>query len=421
MKKGDRSEKLSEWLSQADDDLLDEAYSIDSAAQLKERAKGEKNVRKTVYIRNYAVRRLIVAALCLFVLAGVLLTVPALFKTDEPLVDPSATGGSAGHDLSKPEQSLQGAHSETPSQPDGTGNAESSKAEESTQGTQPENPSQPDGTGAGEQSKPDKDSQGTQSEDPSQSGGSDLPNVELPTEGLRIEGIDMLNYYSAIRVLASSPGNAFSHLSAGGGSVRGVRLLAAEENTPPETTASPPSEEEQSAQPPEVSEPAEQPDIYYYELDPNAVFYITKVSFFQIELTDETGFLASKLGTGVVDVVITEGYTDYYDDPMITFKNGDRYFSCLLNGGSRSDYMEFSTHKYIEGFRIVKNFVQENYAFNVCIVDDQVEHFECSNWYRGENPDGVLPVVSKTYVSNEFIGYTIAELEDYFNAGVLPA
>lgn len=402
--KDDRREKLSEWLLQTDDDLLDEAYRIDSAEQLRKRTEGEKAVRKTIDMRGYAVRRIVAAALCMLVVCGVLFTVPALFKNDEPIVETSAADGVGGGESSKPEDEGSG----EPSRPGGTDNSK---------------PSKPDGTEASEPSKPDEGSQGTQSEGPPPSGGSDIPNVVLPTEGLHIESIDMLNYYSAIRILASSPGNVFSNLSAGRGNSHGIRLLAAGEETPPfETTAPPPPEPEQSTQPPEQSDPPEEPEIYYYELDPDAVFYIEKVSFFQIELIDETGFLASKLGTGVVDVVITEGFTDYYDDPMITFKNGDRYFSCLLNGGIRSDgssysYMEFSTHKYIEGFYIVKNFVQENYAFTVCIADDQVEYFECGNWDRGEHPDGILPVVSKTYVSNESIGFTIAELEEYFNAG----
>lgn len=417
MKKDDCREKLSEWLLQTDDDILDEAYRIDSAEQLKKRTEGEKTVRKTIHARNYAVRRIVAAALCMLVVCGVLFTVSALFKNDEPLVETSAADGEGGRDPSKPDDE----GIDELSRPGGTNDRNPSKPD----GEEASEPSKPDGTENSEPSKPDEGSQGTQSEVPP-SGGSDIPNVVLPTGGLHIESIDMLNYYSAIRVLTSSQGNVFSTLSAGRGSTHGIRLLAAGEETPPfETTAPPPPEPEPLPQPPEVSEPSELPEIYYYELEPDAVFYIEKVSFFQIELTDETGFLASKLGTGVVDVVITEGFTDYYDDPMITFKNGDRYFSCLLNGGIRSDgssysYMEFSTHKYIEGFYIVKNFVQENYAFIVSIVDNQVEYFECANWDRGEHPDGVLPVVSKTYVSNESFSYTIAELEEYFNAGILP-
>ena len=415
MKKDDRSEKLSEWLSQTDDDLLNEAYLIDSADQLKKRAEGEKTVRKTVYIRKYAVRRLVAAALCLLVVAGVLLTVPALFKTDEPLVTPPITYGTAGGGGSRQEESAQGTPSAASSQPNSTGNDNPSRAEESLP------TSQPDATESSEPPQSHESSQGTQSEPPSQPGG-DLPNVVLPTEGLHIESIDMLNYYSAIRILASSSGNALSNLSAGRGSSRGIKLLAAGEDMSLDVTTAPPPDPEESIQSPEQSDPPAPPEIYYYELDPDAVFYIEKVSFFQIMLTDETSFLASKIGTGVVDVVITESPFEYYNEPMITFKNGDRYYSCLGDGyvaffdeagNPLGHNSTFSAHKYIEGFYIVKNFALEIHTFSVSFEGDQVTSFMCSD----EHPDGPSPVVSKTYVSNQLIGYTIAELEEYFNFG----
>ena len=92
-------------------------------------------------------------------------------------------------------------------------------------------------------------------------------------------------------------------------------------------------------------------DIYYYEIDPNERFRITKVIAFQIGLTDPEGFLAKRLGTGIVDVVITESNLEI----MITFHAHGKYYTCLMNGGGKTNY-QFSTHKYIEGFNIVKNF-----------------------------------------------------------------
>ena len=83
--------------------------------------------------------------------------------------------------------------------------------------------------------------------------------------------------------------------------------------------------------------------------------------------------------------------------------------------------MAFSTHKYIEGFYIVKNFRQENYEIRVGIQDGQVYGVECVDWDGGSHPDGVLPVVSRTYESNESVSYTVDQLNRYFSSGNLPA
>ena len=141
---------------------------------------------------------------------------------------------------------------------------------------------------------------------------------------------------------------------------------------------------------------------------------------FQIELTDKNGFLASKLGLGLVDVVITEECI--WGDSLITFRNGDKFFSCLSNGwslnGETGGWMwDFSTHKYVEGFNIVKNFEQENYAFYIDMnAEGQAFAFECRGAQNGGyRADQNVEVVSSTSISNQGSSYTIAELEDYFN------
>ncbi len=103
---------------------------------------------------------------------------------------------------------------------------------------------------------------------------------------------------------------------------------------------------------------------YTVNLNPDAAFVITKVVYFEIELKNDNCALASKVGTGRIEVLIS--YNDF--DDIITFKNGDRYYSCCKNSASvRNNYstITFSTHKYFEGFTFVKNFDQENYQFTV--------------------------------------------------------
>lgn len=125
-----------------------------------------------------------------------------------------------------------------------------------------------------------------------------------------------------------------------------------------------------------------------YPIDPNKVFTVTMVTYFTIELNDENGFLAQKLGgTGLVEVVITRSDIDGMDGwgGMITFKRDDKYYSCLTNGAgidreSNTSNMRFSTHKYIDGFNIVKNTQQENFMFTVNFEGSKVVGFECDTF-----------------------------------------
>jgi hypothetical protein len=163
--------------------------------------------------------------------------------------------------------------------------------------------------------------------------------------------------------------------------------------------------------------------IYYYELDPNEKFTVTRVIFFQVEIKNKNGFLASKIGTGIVDVVITENNLE----PMITFKNGNRYFSCCENTLLKNGKL-YSTHKFIEGFYLVKNLEQENYSFSVEYDNFSLEYTDatarsvnCASYKNGgERPDGKLNVVSATYIYNNSAEFTIADLEEYFNTVKFP-
>lgn len=160
-----------------------------------------------------------------------------------------------------------------------------------------------------------------------------------------------------------------------------------------------------------------------YPIDPNKVFTVTMVTYFTINLNDERGFLAQKLGgTGLVEVVVNNSDIDPLG-AMITFKKGDKYYSCLSSGGgvyypdfSRS-YSEFSTYKYIDGFNIIKNFNQDNFIFKVNFGGNKVVGFEC-RLYEG---DTTIYSVDDVTLNKEFCivfftkqHFTINQLEMYF-------
>jgi len=249
------------------------------------------------------------------------------------------------------------------------------------------------------------------------------PPVPGETIDLKINSLDELNYYAALRTITSTP--KVTKQSVIGANFEIVLLANGsgqdkEEAPPTPDTTGPDVTEGPSVTPENPGNTDSDYDIYYYELDPNEPFFINKVSMFQIELTDENGFLASKLGLGLVDVVITEECI--WGDSLITFRNGEKFFSCLSNGwslnGETSGLLwDFSTHKYVEGFNIVKNFEQENHAFYIEMdAEGQAIAFECRGAQNGGyHADQNVRIASSTSISDQSSSFTIAELEEYFN------
>ena len=162
-------------------------------------------------------------------------------------------------------------------------------------------------------------------------------------------------------------------------------------------------------------------NIYQYPININKVFTTTMVTYFTIKLNDERGFLAQKLGgTGEVEVVVTQNDIDSMGY-MITFKRGNNYYSCLSSGGSYdviSDKTtrEFSSHKYIEGF---KNKEQENYNFIVHYDGAKVVGFECipfKSTPKKYNVDDATLNDDFCVVLYTRKTFTIGQLEAYFKS-----
>lgn len=115
-------------------------------------------------------------------------------------------------------------------------------------------------------------------------------------------------------------------------------------------------------------------------IDKNSTFTITMYSYFTVTLSDTNGFLARKLGgTGSVEVVITRNNFNN----MITFKKGERYYSCLETS-SNDNAMSFSSHKYVNGYKVVENEESENYGFTVYLEADRVIGIRCDRYIEGD-------------------------------------
>lgn len=131
-----------------------------------------------------------------------------------------------------------------------------------------------------------------------------------------------------------------------------------------------------------------------YKIDLDTVFWVTRGCYFTITLNEKNGFLAKKLGgIGLVEVVVIENSVD----DMITFKRGERFYSCILNEKTYADIglysnekLFFSTHKYIDGFNVVRNPDPVNFMFIAYYKNikesSELTDFSC-NFYRSSNSD----------------------------------
>lgn len=167
-------------------------------------------------------------------------------------------------------------------------------------------------------------------------------------------------------------------------------------------------------------------DFSKYEISPDAVFEITMAAYFNIKLNNPNGFLAQKLGgTGKVEVAITKN--NFKD--LITFKRGEKYYSCLMNNSSvdisngyKEEEIGFSTHIYVEDFSLVKNLKQENFLFTVTFNDANVVGIKAERFREdatsapyGYEVDSINLVGDYCVVVFQKRSFTAADLEKYFN------
>lgn len=243
---------------------------------------------------------------------------------------------------------------------------------------------------------------------PSWVGGDGAMSSDWDTLDLKvIDSIDKLNYYSAVYVLREK--------ATLGLSVRPLADYDSDDSHGQEQGS------EGNAEPDGVIEDTpSSPGIVTYALSPDDAFTFEKVSMFTVELTDPDGFLASILGLGTVEVVITEDCI--WGEALITFRNGDKFYSCLSNGASYYKdngemHWDFSTHKFISGFYIVKNIEQENYSFNIKFNSEGQAYSFVSAPFKngGSHADLDVQITSTTERRSYDAAFTVAELDAYFS------
>ena len=83
--------------------------------------------------------------------------------------------------------------------------------------------------------------------------------------------------------------------------------------------------------------------------------------YFEFE-TKNDSFLEGKIGNGLIQALSV--HTSVYDEDILILKNGNKFYSCLGNGKSNDSLgnitkLEFSAHKYIEDWDIIKDMNNE--------------------------------------------------------------
>lgn len=365
--KHSREEKLAKRLLQMDQKLLDDAYETDNARKLKRYVKSKKRPEPASRLRHSAA----IAGTCFALLFGLALIslpfLPMLKKTDPNFTVP-------GEDVT--------ADSRLPVVPN----------------------------------------------DPGQHPGTDA--------GFFMDSMDKVNYYGGMRMILESPSPAQQQnaLQAGDAMqassvappLRSVSFRAAQ--TPPKPgnlTARDTVSDAGDVMLPASSEETAPGRIEYFDISEYPIRITTAVHFC-IEVTGQDEFLASRIGTGTVQVVATELYYGVNRAIIITFKNGDAYYSCMTELAELTDGInEFMTHSYISGFHIVYDTTNETSMFRMDYdaENGQIRSFAWVPYNRipTEAPVYPITVLSDTVeVSHQEYEFTLQELNDYYIPHNLP-
>ena len=96
---------------------------------------------------------------------------------------------------------------------------------------------------------------------------------------------------------------------------------------------------------------------YVIPYDYEFVFY--EFLYFSFEM-ENNEFLKDKIGTGTIKGLTVN--TNAFGEKMIVLKNGDKYFSCLINGGGGTQE-DYSSHKTLQYFEIVKDAREKKHLY----------------------------------------------------------
>ncbi|MBE6634324.1 MAG: hypothetical protein E7620_08310 [Ruminococcaceae bacterium] len=225
-----------------------------------------------------------------------------------------------------------------------------------------------------------------------------LPGVE---DSVVLDSLDKVNYYAALKILRNSPQSASDPLS--------LTLPLANDESEDSANES----REETPEPPKGG--IGMHDIAFEQMR------ITKALYFTIQVTESDTFLFERVGSGKVEVVATDLSIGINPYAMITFRNGERYFSCLSEMYDlESGLNYFQTHLYISGFSFCKDTTNGVSTF-VLRCDLEKQTVSSLTWVPYHNIPTEAPrypiEVHKESVRMAELNYTFTlwELDQYYN------
>ena len=247
------------------------------------------------------------------------------------------------------------------------------------------------------------------------------PPLPPPTSAGFINSLDKLNYYAARKTIDDHLGNKAVKSIGNAEEFSGEDFVDSVYGE--DTSELPEYHDSMETDSVDTQRPQDTDTKRYYDLYNFGAFTVKCTIYFQIELTDETAFLATRLGAGRVEVAISIG--ELYDDlNMITFRNGDKFFSCMYHGyygknlETHADKFSFAAYRYIEGFYYVQDLEYEHYEFYIEASPIKDVVFTCDYHNTGFENEPVTVVENSTYYIEKKVSYTIEELEEYFNPSI---
>ena len=158
-------------------------------------------------------------------------------------------------------------------------------------------------------------------------------------------------------------------------------------------------------------------------------FTIKTAIRFAVTVAEEDPFLTEKLGAGVAEVVLTDLNFGINSLTVMTFRHGDRFFSCTTESYSLEDGENlFGTHLYVKGFCFYKDLTQGVRLFLVT-YDRENEQITAMKWSPYNRIQSQAPVYTVqineggTQVIHGSYSFTVDDLKRYYGGqtGTEPA
>lgn len=152
----------------------------------------------------------------------------------------------------------------------------------------------------------------------------------------------------------------------------------------------------------------------HYPIPYSDTYFFSDFLFFEFD-SDNSEFLESRIGNGHIFGLVVK--TNIFNEEMLILKNEANYFSCFINGsgafynGNRP-YKDFSSHKYIEEFDVVKD-IQDKKHIVLTFGDREYNPLDLSMIEVDGNNYSINP--SLVFYDDVSVHCSVNDLRAYFD------